>query len=202
MEQQRKKQLLKQAREAYKSWLKFIDQNSKVDDIEEIVEMICEKLSFGTIIISGKGNPASYIGTYRQCMDLKKSFSGQVGVISNVWYWLGFAQKESISKTVKNRKKNLIISVLADDIEEATLNIGEVASLNIRYGTSEKGRSSYVGNYKVCTLLRRKYGGKMGRFYNHWFWIGIATFDEIEKVYTSYQSKAKRFKRKRIEIMC
>lgn len=200
MELSRKKQLFNQANNTYKSWLKHIDQNSKVDDIEQIVEKICKKLAFGTIIITGKGNPSSYIGTYRQCSDLKKNFGGQTGVISNVWYWVGFANKDDISKLVKNKQKNMIINVLADDIEEVILNIGEIASLNIRYGNGNGGRASYVGNYKVCILLRRKYGGKIGRHYNHWYWIGEASFDEIELVYEDYQSKARRFKRKKVML--
>ena len=200
MEPNRKKQLFYQVDKAYKAWMNGIDQKSKVDDIEQTVEMISNKLAFGTVIVSGRGNPSSYIGTYRQCADLKKAFGGQIGVISNNWYWAGFANPDDIRKTVKNKQKNLQISIPANDIEEATLNIGEIASLDIRYGNGNGGRASYVGNYKVCILLRRKYGGKIGKLYNHWHWIGNAGFDEIELVYEDYQSKAKRFKRKKIVL--
>lgn len=200
MKQSRKKQLFDQVDKAYKAWINGIDQKSKVDDIEQIIEMISNKLAFGTIIISGRGNPSSYIGTYRQCADLKKAFGGQIGVISNSWYWAGIAHPDAIRKTVKNKRKNLQISVLANDIEEAILNIGEIASLNIRYGNGCSGRASYIGNYKVCILLRRKYGGRIGRYYNHWHWIGEASFDEIELVYEDYQSQGRRFKRKRVVL--
>ena len=162
--------------------------------------MISHKMAFGTIIVTGRNNPASYIGTYKQCTNLKKSFGGQIGAISNVWYWIGFAHKDDICKSVKNKQKNLIINVPEDDIEETTLNIGEIASLDIRYGKSRNGRASYMGNYKVCILLRRKFGGKIGKIYNLWHWIGFAPFDDITKVYKEYQSKSKRFRRKRIQL--
>ena len=200
MEANRKKQLFNQVDKAYKAWMSSIDQSSKVDDIEQVIEMISNKLAFGTIIVSGRGNPSSYIGTYRQCADLKKAFGGQIGIIANNWYWAGIAYSDDIRKVVKNKQKNLQISVPANDIEEATLNIGKIASLNIRYGNDNGGRASYVGNYKVCIFLRRKYGGKIGKLYNHWHWIGNAGFDEIELVYEDYQSRAKRFKRKGIVL--
>ena len=104
-------------------------------------------------------------------------------------------------QVVKNKQKNLIINIPPADICEITLNIGEIASMNIRYGNSKNGRSSYVGNYRVCILLRRKYGGKIGKIYNHWYWIGFTSFDNISEVCKTYQAKAKRFKRKRIILM-
>ena len=200
METNRKRQILSQSEEAYKVWLKYITPTSTVDNIEETVETICSKLAFGTIIVSGSRNPAAYIGTYRQCKDLKESFGGQVGVISNVWYWIGFARADSICKIVKNKQKNLIINTPPGDIADVVLNVGEVASLNIRYGNTKNGRASYVGSYKVCILLRRLYGGKMGKLYNHWYWIGFASFDNISEVYKNYQASAKRFNRKRIVL--
>ena len=103
MEDNRKKQIISQAQNAYKVWLKHINSSSAYDNIEATVDTICTKLAFGTIIVSGNRNPSSYIGTYRQCKDLKYVFGGQVGVISNVWYWIGFANVDSISKIVKNK---------------------------------------------------------------------------------------------------
>lgn len=200
MKDSRKIQLLKQLEKAYRVWLKYINEKSDIDDIEQTIEIISSKLAFGTIIATGRRNPSAYIGTYRQCHDLKQNFDGQIGVISNNWYWIGYAIIDDISKIVKNKQKNLVVNVPADDIEDATLNVGELASLDIRYGNAENGRSSYIGNYKVCILLRQKYGGKIGKLYNHWHWIGFASFDDIEKVYSSYQAKAKRFKRKRIVL--
>ena len=109
--------------------------------------------------------------------------------------------KEKSDETAKNKQKNQVINVLASDVADATLNIGMVASLDIRCADDYDKQTAYVGNYKVCTLLRRKYGGKIGRIYNSWHWIGEASMDEIELVYKDYQSKSKRFKRKKIVLM-
>lgn len=200
MEKNRKEQLYDQLTKAYKSWVKLIDQNPSDDNIEQMLELISTKLAFGTIIVSGRKNPSSYIGTYKQCITLKKLLGGQVGAISNVWYWIGVAQSDDIRKIVKNKQKNLVINVPVTDIEEATLGVGEMASLDIRYGSCLSDRVSYIGNYKVCILLRHKFGGKIGKIHNHWHWIGVASFEDISKIYTDYQSKSKRFKRKRIVL--
>ena len=198
MEYNRKKQIISQVENAYQVWLKHISVKSNVDNIEQTIEIICSKLAFGTIIVTGSRNPVSYVGTFKQCRDLKQNFGGQVGVISNVWYWIGYAKFDAVREIVKNKQKNLVLSVPPGDIAETTLNVGELASMNIRYGNSKNGRASYVGSYKVCILLRRRYGGKIGKLYNHWYWIGHATFDNISDIYNSYQASAKRFNRKRI----
>ena len=201
MEKRRQQQLLEQTDKAYKCWLKNIDSKSNVDDIEETIEIISEALAFGTIIVSGRHNPSAYIGTYKQCADLKKQYGGQIGAVSNSWYWLGFAQTDSLQRLVNNQKKNLILNVPDRDIEDAALNICEVASLDIKYGCSHNGRASYIGSYKVCILLKRKFGGKIGRICNHWHWIGLANFEQITEVYGNYQKSNKRFRRKQIVFM-
>ncbi|MBE6467156.1 MAG: hypothetical protein E7004_00990 [Alphaproteobacteria bacterium] len=201
MENQRKRQLVNQVGRVYNSIITSVDQKSKVDDVSPIVKELSEKLAFGIIIHSGRGCPASYIGTHKQCTSLKDAFQGQVGALSNNWYWVGIASSDDIRKTVKNKQKNQVINVLASDVADATLNIGLVASLDIRCADDYGKQTAYVGNYKVCTLLRRKYGGKIGRIYNSWHWIGEASLDEIELVYKDYQSKSKRFKRKKIVLM-
>ena len=200
MEQKRKQQLAEQVDKAHKGWVKNIDQSSTVDDIDDVVKMISDELAFGTIIVTGKKNPSSYIGTYKQCQNLKKLYGGQIGVISNVYYWIGYASPEKISQIVANKKKNLIISIPINDLEEAILCFGETASLDIRYGGFESNRTLYIGGYKICTLLRKKYGGKIGKINNHWHWIGFADFDKMTLLYQNYQRKTKRYKRKKIII--
>lgn len=198
MKQKRKNQLLEKVEKAYKGWLKNINQNSTVDDIEDTINIISNTLAFGTIVITGKNSISSYIGTYSQCKKLKLSFDGQIGAISNVWYWIGFASSEEISKIVENKKKNLVLSVPTDEIECATLNFGEIASLDILYGCNKHGRISYIGGYKACILLRKTYGGKISKINNHWHWIGFADFDNAEAIYKRYQKKTSRFRRKKI----
>ena len=200
MEQRRKKQLAEHVDKAYKRWVKNIDREATVDNIEETVKMISDELAFGTIITTGKKNPSSYIGTYKQCQNLKKSFGGQIGVISNVWYWAGIAYTEDISKIVANKKKNLVISVPVNDFEEAILCFGETASLDIRYGCFENGRISYIGGYKICILLRKTFGGKIGKINNHWHWIGYANFKKMTYIYQNYQRNTKRYKRKKVVV--
>ena len=200
MEKSRKKQLVNQVGRVYKTLLESVDKKTKVDDVKLIVEELCQKLAFGIIIHSGKGWPSSFIGTYKQCAMLKDKFNGQMGVLSNNWYWIGMSNPDDIRKLVKNKQKNVSINVLGPDIADATLNVGLIASLDIRCADDYGKESAYVGNYKVCTLLHRKYGGKMSKFYNHWYWIGQASLDEIELVYEAYHEKAKRFKRKEIVL--
>ena len=185
---------------ATKAWCKNICTNATYDDIEETIEMITKTLSFGIILCSGKHHPSAYIGTYRQCLNLKQKLNGQVGAISNIWYWLGFGNADVISKIVNNVKKNMIISIPAEDVEETTLNVGEVVSLDIKYGNDTFGRNTYIGSFKVCTLLKAKYKGKMGKSYNHWYWIGEANFQEITNLYKAYQKDNRRFHRKQIVL--
>ena len=198
MEQKRKQQLLDQADKAYKSWIKRLDQESSVDDIDEQVEMISKALAFGTIISTGRRNPSGYIGTFKQCKTLKTMFGGQIGAISNVWYWIGYALINDIGKAVCNNQKNLIFNVPETDLEDTVLNISEVASLDIKYGNKYGSRSLYMGSYKACINLKRKFGGKIGRRYNHWHWIGNASFQAITATYQEYQKSSGRFRRKRI----
>ena len=200
MEPKRKEQLEQQIDKAYKCWVKNIDPKSTIDDIDDTIKMISDELFFGTIIVTGKRNPSSYIGTYKQCQTLKNSFGGQTGAISNVWYWIGYASKEQISKLVANKKKNITISIPVDDLEEAILSFGETASLDIRYGCFENGRISYIGCYKICTLLRKTYGGKIGKINNHWHWIGYANFEEMTLLYQNYQRNTKRYRRKKVVL--
>ncbi len=198
MEEKRKQQLLQQADKAYKSWINRLDQESSIDDIDEQVEMISNALAFGTIISTGRRNPSGYIGTFKQCKTLKNLFGGQIGVISYVWYWLGYALTDEISKVVGNSRKNLVLNVPEPDLEDTVLNISEIASLDIKYGNKYSGRALYIGGYKVCINLKRRFGGKIGRLYNHWHWIGNASFQSITTTYQEYQKSSKRFKRKRI----
>ena len=200
MNETRKRQLVNQVGRVYKTLIESVDNKSKVDDVKKIVEELSEKLAFGIIIHSGRGCPTSYIGTYRQCADLKNEFGGQIGVLSNNWYWLGYAFSDDVRKLVKNKQKNIGINVMTADVCDATLNIGLIASLDIRCADDYGKQTAYVGNYRVCTLLHRKYGGKIGKINNHWHWIGSVSLDEIELVYQSYQEKAKRFKRREIVL--
>lgn len=198
MEQKRKNQLLEKVDNAYKSWYKTIDPNSDTDNVEEVIQKISDKLFFGTIVLTGRHNPSAYIGTYTQCKKLKTSFDGQVGVISNVWYWIGYANSDTITKIVANKKKNLIISIPVEDLENAILNFGEIASLDILYKGVENGRVSYIGGYRKCILLRKSYGGKIGKINNHWHWFGYADFDNVDTAYQNYQRKNRRYNRKKI----
>ena len=200
MEKTRQRQLVNQVGRVYKTLIESVDNKSKVDDVSVIVKELSEKLAFGIIIHSGRGWPTSYIGTYKQCANLKKEFGGQVGVLSNNWYWIGYASSDDVCKLVKNKKKNISIHVMGSDICDATLNIGLVASLDIRCADDYGKETAYVGNYRVCTLLRRKYGGKIGKICNHWHWIGSASLDELELVYETYHQKSKRFKRREIVL--
>ena len=200
MEQRRKDQLLKKVDDAYKRWCKKLDPKSNEDNVEEVIQKISDDLAFGTIIVAGRYNPSSYIGTYTQCKKLKNSFDGQIGVVSHVWYWTGYANSDTISKIVANKKKNLVISVPLEDLEDAILNFCEVASLNIRYEGTKNGRVSYIGGYKECILLRKAYKGKIGKINNHWHWFGYADFYDVEVVYRNYQRKNRRYKRKKIVL--
>lgn len=200
MEKKRRLQILQTVDNAIYAWQKNISIETDYDDIEETIEMITQTISFGIIIVSGKNNPSAYVGTYRQCMDLKKIFGGQIGAISNVWYWVGYEKLDTIGKLVKNNKKNLTINVPPVDIADTILNVAEACSIDIKYGNTAGNRASYIGNYRVCTLLKAKYQGKMGKSYNHWYWIGNASFQEITKLYKAYQSRCKRFRRKRIVL--
>lgn len=200
MENRRKQQIMQMVDNAIYSWRKNISTETDYDDIEDTIEMITNTIAFGVIIVSGRNNPAGYVGTYRQCMDLKKNYGGQTGAISNVWYWIGYESADNIGQIVKNTKKNLTIPIPSTDIEETILNVGEACSIDIKYGNTVGGRASYIGNYRVCALLKAKYNGRIGKSYNHWYWIGKASFQEITKLYKAYQSRSKRFRRKRIVL--
>ena len=198
MDNRRKEQLLNQANSAYKGWTKKLSAHAPVSEIDNILEQICKSLAFGTIIVSGRHNPASYIGTSKQCKGLKEAFGGQVGAISNNWYWIGYASADDIRRKVSNPLKNFQVSVLENDVADATLNLGEVASLDIKYGFKECDLAVYIGGYMVCILLKRQLGGKIGKKYNHWYWKGNASFSQIDTVRTSYQKVARRYRRKKI----
>ena len=200
MENRRKQQILQTVDNAIYAWRKNINTETDYDDIEDTIEMITNTIAFGVIIVSGRNNPASYVGTYRQCMDLKEKFGGQTGAISNVWYWVGYESADAIGKIVKNTKKNLIIPIPSNDMADTILNVSEACSIDIKYGNTAGKRASYIGNYRVCTLLKAKYNGKIGKSYNHWYWIGQASFQEITKLYKAYQSRSKRFRRKRVVL--
>ncbi len=200
MEKQRKDQLLSQADQVYKGWVKGLDPHSPISEVDNTIEKICSSIAFGTIIVSGRYKPASYIGTCKQCRDLKQKFGGQVGAISNNWYWIGIASSDDISRLVHNPRKNFKVSVLEGDVADATLNLGEIVSLDIKYGFKECNYSVYIGGYMICILLKRSLGGKVGRKYNHWYWKGNANFYQIDSIYQAYQRTAKRYRRKKIVI--
>lgn len=200
MEKKRQLQIMQTVENAVYAWRKNINTETDYDDIEETIEMITHTMAFGVIIVSGKKNPAAYIGTYRQCMDLKENSGGQIGVISNVWYWVGHENSDTIAKLVRNAKKNLTINIPPTDMADTILNVGEACSIDIKYGNNAGGRASYIGNYRVCTLLKAKFDGKIGKSYNHWYWIGKASFKEITKLYKAYQSRSCRFRRRRIVL--
>lgn len=200
MEKRRKQQIMQMVEKASRSWAKNINTASDKDDIEETIEMITKALAFGIILHSGKSEPCAYIGTYLQCQNLKNSLNGQMGAINNLWYWVGYTNINTIEQIVKNKNKNLIISIPPADIEETIVNIGEIASLDIRYGNDTYGRNTYIGSFKICTLLKAKYNGKMGKSYNHWYWIGNANFQEITNLYQAYQKRCKRFRKKHIVL--
>ena len=200
MENRRKQQILQTVDNAIYAWRKNINTETDYDDIEDTIEMITNTIAFGIIIVSGRNNPASYVGTYRQCMDLKEKFGGQTGAISNVWYWVGYESADAIGKIVKNTKKNLIIPIPSNDMADTILNVSEACSIDIKHGNTAGKRASYIGNYRVCTLLKAQYGGKFGKSHNHWYWIGQASFNEITKLYKAYQSRSKRFRRKRVVL--
>ncbi len=198
MEKRRKEQLLQLATRAYRAWQKEIDLDSEVDDIEDMVQKISKALAFGTIISSGRNNLAAYIGQYRQCMDLKGTYDGRIKPLGNVWCWIGYADIKDIDTMVKNPNKNLVINVPERDLAETVLNIGDIASMDIKYGQEHNGRTLYIGSFKVCCLLRGKYDGKIAKLYNHWHWIGKAGFADISAVCNKYHHKNCRFNRKRI----
>ncbi len=200
MENRRKQQIMQTVDNAIYAWRKNINTETDYDDIEDTIEMITNTIAFGIIIVSGRNNPSAYVGTYRQCMDLKEKFGGQTGAISNVWYWVGYESADAIGKIVKNTKKNLIIPIPSNDMADTILNVSEACSIDIKYGNTAGKRASYIGNYRVCTLLKAKYNGKIGKSYNHWYWIGQASFQEITKLYKAYQSRSKRFRRKRVVL--
>lgn len=200
MEERRKQQIMQTVDNAIYAWRKNINTETDYDDIEDTIEMITQTIAFGIIIVSGKKNPSAYIGTYRQCMDLKENFGGQIGAVSSVWYWIGNEDADTIGKIVKNVKKNLTINIPPTDIAETVLNIGEACSIDIKYGHTNGERASYIGNYRICTLLKAKYDGKIGKSYNHWYWIGQASFQEITKLYKAYQKTCKRFHKKRVVL--
>ena len=199
MEKKRQQQIMQTVENAIYAWRKNIKTGAD-DDIEKTIEMITNTMAFGIIISTGKKNPTAYIGTYRQCMDLKENSGGQIGTISNIWYWIGYENSDTIAKIVKNPQKNITISILPTDMADTILNVGEACSIDIKYGNSSGGRASYIGSYKVCTLLKAKYKGKIGKSYNHWYWIGKASFKEVTNLYRAYQSRSKRFRRRRIVL--
>ncbi len=200
MENRRKQQLLVQADNAYKGWTKNLNPKSPVSEVDKTLEQICSSLAFGTIVVSGRHNPASYIGTYKQCYNLKQLFGGQIGALSNNWYWIGIANADDIRNVVHNPRKNFQVSVLVADVADAILNLGEIASLDIKYGYEECNLAVYIGGYMVCILLKRSFGGKVGRKYNHWYWKGNATFRQIDEVCKGYQKTSRRYRRKKIVI--
>ena len=204
MEKSKEKQLVNRVRRVYetqvervcKTLIKNVDKKTKVDDV---IEEVCQKLAFGIIIHAGKGYPSSFIGTYKQCTMLKDKFEGQIGTLGYNWYWIGFSIPKDIRKLVKNKQKDVLINVLGSDIADATLKIG-LCTCDIQCVGVCVNYSIYVGNYKVCTLLHRKYGGIMNRRYNRWYWEGVASSDEINLVCETYRKKARRFKRKKIVL--
>ena len=198
MENKRKQQILTQANQAYKSWTSSLSSQTFTSEIDNTIEKICQSLAFGTIVSSGHNSPASYIGTYKQCFNLKQRFGGQIGALKNNWYWIGLASVEQIRYTVHNYRKNFQVSVLEQDLINTVLLLGEVASLDIKYGIKEQNLSVYIGGYMICILLKRHYGGKIGKKHNHWFWKGYASFYHIDYVYKNYQQSARRYNRKKI----
>ena len=198
METKRKQQILTQTNQVYKSWTNGLSSKTSINEIDNTIEKICKSLAFGTIVSSGRNSPASYIGSYKQCFNLKQRFGGQIGALNNNWYWIGLAGIEQISYSVHNFRKNFRISVIEKDIVEITLLLGGIASLDIKYGIKEQNLSVYIGGYMICILLKRQYGGKIGKRYNHWFWKGYASFYQIDYVCKNYQQSARRHNRKKI----
>ncbi len=201
MEKKRKIQILKKLEDTYQAWKAQINISSNVDNIEEIVELVGRATALGTIVLSQSRALSAYIGTHTQCDLLKEKFDGQVGCVSNVWYWIGGENTDDISSVVKNLKKNLIITVPDDDFLEMTLLAGEMMSLDIVYAGDEKnGRVCYLGAFKPSCLLKKKFGGRIGKSYNLWYWIGNADFDAVSPVYKAYQQKEPRYRRKKIVL--
>ncbi|MBR2033617.1 MAG: hypothetical protein IKA03_02975 [Alphaproteobacteria bacterium] len=200
MDQRKKQQILKLANQAYKGWTQGLCPQTTISEIDCTIEKICKYLAFGSIIVSGRNNPSAYIGTYKHCFELKKSFAGQIGAINNNWYWLGFADADNIRRIVHNRGKNFQVCVLKKDIIDTTLFLGEIASLDIKYGIKEQNFSVYIGNYMVCILLKRYFGGKLEKKYNHWCWKGYANFHQIDKICKDYQQSSRRYHRKKIVL--
>ena len=200
MEEKHKEKILSDIVNAYFEWHKKIRPLDRRDDIDEVVPHICSSRAFGVVIITGKNNPSCYIGTYKQCLSLKKKFGGRIDIIEHWWYWLGYVGADQINKLTQKEKKNFIIRILPQDLSQMLLEVSHHISDDIKYGEANGSRASYIGCWKICTLLKAQYGGKIGNLGNSWYWIGKSTFKQIDDICKKYRTKAKRYNKKEIVI--
>ncbi len=200
MEEKHKEKILSGVANAYFEWHKKIRPFDRRDDIDEVIPHICAQRAFGVIITSGRENPTCYIGTFKQCSRLKEKFGGRIDIIEHWWFWLGFASVEQINKLIRQEKKNYIIRIPPQDLSQMILEIGHEISDDIKYGSAEGPRVGYVGCWRICSLLKAQFGGKMGQKGNSWYWIGHSTFSKVRDVCDKYRSSARRYKKKEIVI--
>ena len=200
MDARKQKQIKQVVNAEYRVWIQNLPKFSTAAKIYDDVNTICQSICKGVIITTSRHGRSAYLGSYTQCLTLKKSFKGQVGAINNLWYWIGYASADDIRKLVKNTQRNVVISVPEIYLTEAVLLAGDTASVDIKYGSRQQGCAAYVGCYKVCLNLKRLYKGKIGKSGNHWYWIGKTGFEQIDNVFKANQQKSKRYRRRYIVL--
>ncbi len=201
MNEKREKEILEKTQRAYSQWQKDTFVNAPQSDIEPIVRCICEYNAFGIIVTTlGRKNLAAYIGTYRQCRTLKEKIGGRIDIICNWWFWMGNSSKQNIENILHSRHPNLTFQVLPQDLSNIIIKLAQNISYDIKYGNRLCKQQSYIGCWRICSLLKAKFGGYMRPAFNHWYWIGKADFKSIDEVCKKYTSQARRYKKKEIVI--
>lgn len=201
MNEKREKEILEKTQRAYSQWQKDTFVNAPQSDIEPIARCICEYNAFGIIVTTlGRKNLAAYIGTYRQCRTLKEKIGGRIDIICNWWFWMGNSSKQNIENILHSRHPNLTFQVLPQDLSNIIIKLAQNISYDIKYGNRLCKQQSYIGCWRICSLLKAKFGGYMRPAFNHWYWIGKADFKSIDEVCKKYTSQARRYKKKEIVI--
>lgn len=149
-------------------------------------------------LMSDKGGYTAYIGTNSDCSLLKSKFSGKTGLAGNVWYWIGLCSIEKIKQALVNSQRDFIYVVKKFDFLEAVLLMAEVLSRDILCASKKSAVKAYVGACRIASDLKKKFGGKWGRFNQTYYWIGEADAVEVFRTYNTYKREQHRFRREKI----
>lgn len=201
MNEKREKEILETAKKAYNQWQKDILINAPQSDIEPMVRRICEYNAFGIIVTTfDRQNLIAYIGTFQKCRMLKEKIGGRIDIICNWWFWLGNSSKQNVENILQSRRQNLNFQVLPQDLSDIIVKLAQNISYDIKYGNRLCKQQSYIGCWKICSLLKAKCGGYIRPAFDSWYWIGKADFKSIDEVCKKYTSQARRYQKKRIVI--